>query len=86
VALIDAAKHEIDVAAYVLTDWPVIQALTRAADRGAKGQKGAPPSTPRCSPTSFTAGTRIKPLWNMLARGQVKVPWGRSPLAAHVAL
>jgi phosphatidylserine/phosphatidylglycerophosphate/cardiolipin synthase-like enzyme len=36
VALIDSAKHEIDFAAYVLTDWPVIQALTRAADRGVK--------------------------------------------------
>src|SRR5215471_18780897 len=36
VALIDSAQHEIDFAAYVLTDWPVIQALTRAADRGAK--------------------------------------------------
>jgi phosphatidylserine/phosphatidylglycerophosphate/cardiolipin synthase-like enzyme len=34
VALIDRAEHEIDMAAYVLTDWPVIQALTRAADRG----------------------------------------------------
>jgi phosphatidylserine/phosphatidylglycerophosphate/cardiolipin synthase-like enzyme len=33
VALIDTAKHDIDMAAYVLTDWPVIQALTRAADR-----------------------------------------------------
>jgi phosphatidylserine/phosphatidylglycerophosphate/cardiolipin synthase-like enzyme len=36
VALIDGARHEIDMAAYVLTDWPVIQALTRAADRGVK--------------------------------------------------
>jgi phosphatidylserine/phosphatidylglycerophosphate/cardiolipin synthase-like enzyme len=36
VALIDAAKREIDLAAYVLTDWPVMQALTRAADRGVK--------------------------------------------------
>jgi phosphatidylserine/phosphatidylglycerophosphate/cardiolipin synthase-like enzyme len=35
-ALIDTAKHEIEMAAYVLTDWPVIQALTRAADRGVK--------------------------------------------------
>jgi phosphatidylserine/phosphatidylglycerophosphate/cardiolipin synthase-like enzyme len=34
VALIDRAEHEIDMAAYVLTDWPVLQALTRAADRG----------------------------------------------------
>jgi phosphatidylserine/phosphatidylglycerophosphate/cardiolipin synthase-like enzyme len=34
VTLIDTAKHEIDMAAYVLTDWPVVQALTRAADRG----------------------------------------------------
>jgi phosphatidylserine/phosphatidylglycerophosphate/cardiolipin synthase-like enzyme len=34
--LIDGAKHEIDFAAYVLTDWPVIQALLRAAERGAK--------------------------------------------------
>jgi phosphatidylserine/phosphatidylglycerophosphate/cardiolipin synthase-like enzyme len=36
VALIDTAKREIDLAAYVLTDWPVMQALTRAADRGVK--------------------------------------------------
>jgi phosphatidylserine/phosphatidylglycerophosphate/cardiolipin synthase-like enzyme len=36
VALIDSARQEIDMAAYVLTDWPVIQALTRAADRGVK--------------------------------------------------
>ncbi|HEY8032495.1 MAG TPA: phospholipase D-like domain-containing protein [Methylocella sp.] len=36
VALIDGARHEIDMAAYVLTDWPVMQALTRAADRGVK--------------------------------------------------
>jgi phosphatidylserine/phosphatidylglycerophosphate/cardiolipin synthase-like enzyme len=34
VALIDRAEHEIDMAAYVLTDWPVMLALTRAADRG----------------------------------------------------
>jgi phosphatidylserine/phosphatidylglycerophosphate/cardiolipin synthase-like enzyme len=34
VALIDGAEREIDMAAYVLTDWPVMQALTRAADRG----------------------------------------------------
>ncbi len=34
VALIDAAKREIDLAAYVLTDWPVIQVPTPAADRG----------------------------------------------------
>jgi phosphatidylserine/phosphatidylglycerophosphate/cardiolipin synthase-like enzyme len=36
VALIDRAEHEIDMAAYVLTDWVVMQALTRAADRGVK--------------------------------------------------
>jgi phosphatidylserine/phosphatidylglycerophosphate/cardiolipin synthase-like enzyme len=36
VALIDSAAREIDMAAYVLTDWPVMQALTRAADRGVK--------------------------------------------------
>ena len=34
VELIDSAQREIDFAAYVLTDRPVIQALTRAADRG----------------------------------------------------
>ena len=36
VAFIDRARHEIDKAAYVLTDWPILQALTRAADRGVK--------------------------------------------------
>ena len=34
VELIDSAKHEIDFVAYVVTDWPVMQALIRAADRG----------------------------------------------------
>jgi phosphatidylserine/phosphatidylglycerophosphate/cardiolipin synthase-like enzyme len=34
VAMLDGAKSEIDIAAYVLTDVPVIEALTRAADRG----------------------------------------------------
>jgi phosphatidylserine/phosphatidylglycerophosphate/cardiolipin synthase-like enzyme len=36
VSLIDTAKHKIDFAAYILTDWPVMQALKRAADRGVK--------------------------------------------------
>jgi phosphatidylserine/phosphatidylglycerophosphate/cardiolipin synthase-like enzyme len=36
VALIDRAEHEIDMTAQVLTDWPVMQALTCAADRGVK--------------------------------------------------
>jgi phosphatidylserine/phosphatidylglycerophosphate/cardiolipin synthase-like enzyme len=36
VGLIDSARHEIDMAAYVLTDWPIMLALTRAADRGVK--------------------------------------------------
>jgi phosphatidylserine/phosphatidylglycerophosphate/cardiolipin synthase-like enzyme len=36
VELIDSAEHEIDFAAYVLTDWPVMQAVIRAADRGVK--------------------------------------------------
>ena len=36
VELIGGARQEIDMAAYVLTDWPVMQALTRAADRGVK--------------------------------------------------
>jgi DNA-binding XRE family transcriptional regulator len=31
VALIDSAAREIDMAAYVLTDWLILQALTRAA-------------------------------------------------------
>jgi phosphatidylserine/phosphatidylglycerophosphate/cardiolipin synthase-like enzyme len=35
-ALIDRAEHEIDMAAYVLTDWAVMLALTRAANRGVK--------------------------------------------------
>jgi len=30
------ARHAVDLAAYALTDWPVMQALTRAADRGVK--------------------------------------------------
>jgi phosphatidylserine/phosphatidylglycerophosphate/cardiolipin synthase-like enzyme len=30
------AEHSIDMAAYILTDWPVMQALARAAGRGVK--------------------------------------------------
>ena len=30
-------EHEIDMAAYVLTDWPILQALTRAADPRCEG-------------------------------------------------
>ncbi len=36
VALIDRAEHDIDIAAYVLTDWPVMRALIRAAGRGVR--------------------------------------------------
>jgi phosphatidylserine/phosphatidylglycerophosphate/cardiolipin synthase-like enzyme len=36
VALIDQAARNIDIAAYVLTDWPVMRALIRAAQRGVK--------------------------------------------------
>lgn len=36
VALIDQAQGSIDLAAYVLTDWPVMEALARAADRGVR--------------------------------------------------
>jgi hypothetical protein len=38
VALIDGARNEIGTAAYVRTDWPVMQALTRAADHVIKGR------------------------------------------------
>jgi len=36
VELIDSTRHEFGFAAYVLTDWSIIQALTRAANRGVK--------------------------------------------------
>jgi phosphatidylserine/phosphatidylglycerophosphate/cardiolipin synthase-like enzyme len=36
VALIEKAGQRIDIAAYVLTDWPVIAALIRAAERGVR--------------------------------------------------
>jgi phosphatidylserine/phosphatidylglycerophosphate/cardiolipin synthase-like enzyme len=36
VALLDKAERSIDIAAYVLTDWPVISALIRAAQRGVR--------------------------------------------------
>src|SRR6202047_4340193 len=36
VALIDRAEHDIDIAAYVLTAWPFMQALIRAAGRGVR--------------------------------------------------
>jgi phosphatidylserine/phosphatidylglycerophosphate/cardiolipin synthase-like enzyme len=36
VACIDLAQHEIDFAAYIFTDWPIMQALARASERGVK--------------------------------------------------
>src|SRR5262249_17313301 len=36
IALVDKAERKIDIAAYVLTDWPVILALIRAAELGVK--------------------------------------------------
>ncbi len=36
IMLIDQAEHNIDIAAYVLTDWAIIRALIRAAQRGVK--------------------------------------------------
>jgi phosphatidylserine/phosphatidylglycerophosphate/cardiolipin synthase-like enzyme len=36
VALFDRAERDIDIAAYVLTDWPVMRALIRAAGRGVR--------------------------------------------------
>lgn len=36
VALIDQAEHNIDIAAYVLTDWPVMQALFWAASEASR--------------------------------------------------
>jgi phosphatidylserine/phosphatidylglycerophosphate/cardiolipin synthase-like enzyme len=36
VSLIDGARASLDMAAYVLTDWPVMSALDRAARRGVK--------------------------------------------------
>jgi phosphatidylserine/phosphatidylglycerophosphate/cardiolipin synthase-like enzyme len=36
VALFDRAEHDIDIAAYVLTDWPVMRALIPAAGRGVR--------------------------------------------------
>ncbi len=36
VGLIDSARTRLDMAAYVLTDWPVMEALDRAARRGVR--------------------------------------------------
>jgi phosphatidylserine/phosphatidylglycerophosphate/cardiolipin synthase-like enzyme len=55
VALIDRAEHEIDMAAYVLTDWPILQALTPAADRGVLAA-GSIPSQTITSPAQVRAG------------------------------
>jgi phosphatidylserine/phosphatidylglycerophosphate/cardiolipin synthase-like enzyme len=75
VALIDRAEHEIDLAAYVLTDWPVMQALTPAADRGVKvriyldgsGRVISPP--PSCCESMNHSGALIEgPGWSRTAR------------------
>lgn len=69
VALIDGARKEIDFAAYILTDWPVMQALSRAARRGVKvriymdslRQGGFEPSAPfRALLSDSLIGLRVK--------------------------
>jgi phosphatidylserine/phosphatidylglycerophosphate/cardiolipin synthase-like enzyme len=70
VALIDGARKEIDFAAYILTDWPVMQALSRAARRGVKvriyvdslrqgGSESSPPF--RALLSDPLIGFRVKP-------------------------
>jgi phosphatidylserine/phosphatidylglycerophosphate/cardiolipin synthase-like enzyme len=55
VALIDRAEHEIDMAAYVLTDWPVMLALTRAADAALRSASiSMAPSLPSANPRRFS--------------------------------
>ena len=68
VALIDHAQHEIDMAAYVLTDWPVMQALTRAARSSA-----AAPSCPAAGERSFTSAMRSNPDASSRRRGAAGV-------------
>jgi phosphatidylserine/phosphatidylglycerophosphate/cardiolipin synthase-like enzyme len=67
VELIDGAKTSIDFAAYVITDWPVMQALTRAADRGVSiriyldgGQLAAHQPAPVFRELAETPGVTIK--------------------------
>jgi phosphatidylserine/phosphatidylglycerophosphate/cardiolipin synthase-like enzyme len=38
VATIERAEHDIDIAVYVLTDWPAMSALMSAAERGVKSR------------------------------------------------
>jgi phosphatidylserine/phosphatidylglycerophosphate/cardiolipin synthase-like enzyme len=69
-ALIDSAQHEIDLAGYVLTDWKLIEALTRAADRGVTiniyldgGMTGEDPPSQPLKDLAVTpdVGIKIKP-------------------------
>jgi len=66
-ALIDSARREIDLAAYVLTDWKIIDALIRAADRGValriyldEGQAGLRPPAQVFRDLAATPGVSIK--------------------------
>lgn len=67
VSLIDSAQKSIDLAAYVITDWAVIDALIRAADRGVRikiyldgGQLGTRHSLPLFVELAETPGVSIK--------------------------
>ena len=58
-AIIDRAEHEIDLAAYVLTDWPVMQGLTRAADRGGNADARGHGCVVDCGVKDFKRGGRV---------------------------
>jgi len=67
VSLIDSAQKSIDLAAYVITDWPVIEALIRAADRGVAlrmyldgGQRATRAPLPLFVELAETPGVMIK--------------------------
>lgn len=62
-ALIRSAKHSIDMAAYVLSDWPVIEALIAAQNRGVTIRIVLDPTQPHAlnKLTPIAADIRMKP-------------------------
>ena len=91
-ALIESAQHESDLAGYVLTDWKLIEALTRAADRGVAiniyldgGMTGEDPPSRPFKELAETPDITIKikpkgaPLgnWNQFWSGPPLADWRR---------
>jgi len=79
VATIDQAGETLDVAAYVLTDVAVIEAMTNAAERGVKLRIFAEPSQ-----AGHGGATALAALAKLIAAPGVELRYNKRPVWTHL--